>query len=80
MVPRIGVALPDGAGAIFGVIQMTMGLRVTDEEEIEGLDLGEHGMHAYDLHTSGTSLDEPLSLGRPLARAAAASEFASDRG
>jgi Amt family ammonium transporter len=28
-------------GALFG------GLRVTEEEEIEGLDIGEHGMEAY---------------------------------
>jgi hypothetical protein len=26
-----------------------MGIRVSEEEELEGLDLGEHGMHAYDL-------------------------------
>jgi ammonium transporter, Amt family len=28
-------------GAIFG------GLRVSEEEEVDGLDLGEHGMEAY---------------------------------
>ncbi|MBM5826288.1 MAG: Ammonia transporter, partial [Cyanobacteria bacterium M_surface_10_m2_119] len=28
-------------GAIFG------GIRVTEQEEIEGLDIGEHGMEAY---------------------------------
>ena len=52
------------AGVIFGVLKATTGIRVTEDEEIEGLDLGEHGMHAYDLHTSGTSLEEPLGLGR----------------
>ena len=52
------------AGILFGAIQVTVGLRVEEEEEIEGLDLGEHGMHAYDLHTQGSSLDEPLGLGR----------------
>ena len=35
-----------------------MGLRVSEEEEIEGLDLGEHGMHAYDLGT-GPGWQEP---------------------
>lgn len=29
------------------VIKYTMGLRVSAEEEIEGLDIGEHGHHAY---------------------------------
>jgi Amt family ammonium transporter len=28
-------------GAIFG------GIRVTEQEELEGLDIGEHGMEAY---------------------------------
>ncbi len=32
---------------LFFVIKVTMGLRVSEEEEIEGLDLGEHGMMSY---------------------------------
>ncbi|MCI5166833.1 MAG: ammonium transporter [Candidatus Electrothrix sp. GM3_4] len=32
---------------LFTVIKRTVGLRVTEEEEIEGLDYGEHGSHAY---------------------------------
>jgi ammonium transporter, Amt family len=32
---------------LFKVLAATMGLRVTAEEEIEGLDLGEHGASAY---------------------------------
>ena len=32
---------------IFLVLKMTMGLRVGPEEEMDGLDLGEHGMMAY---------------------------------
>jgi ammonium transporter, Amt family len=31
----------------FGLIKATMGLRVSAEEEVEGLDIGEHGMTAY---------------------------------
>jgi Amt family ammonium transporter len=31
----------------FGIIKVVMGLRVGEEEEIEGLDVGEHGMTAY---------------------------------
>jgi len=40
------------AGLLFAVIKATMGLRVSEEEELEGLDLGEHGMHAYDVAPS----------------------------
>jgi Amt family ammonium transporter len=32
---------------IFGVIKCTLGLRVSEEEEREGLDINEHNMHAY---------------------------------
>ncbi len=33
--------------AIFGLVKLLMGLRVSTEEEWEGLDVGEHGMRAY---------------------------------
>jgi len=33
--------------ALFYGIKKTIGLRVTDEEELKGLDIGEHGMEAY---------------------------------
>ncbi|MBN2008234.1 ammonium transporter [candidate division KSB1 bacterium] len=37
-----------GIGMIlFNVIKHTVGLRVTEKEEIQGLDIGEHGMEAY---------------------------------
>lgn len=32
---------------IFSVVKATVGLRVTEEEEMEGLDFGEHGASAY---------------------------------
>jgi Amt family ammonium transporter len=32
---------------LFYVIKKTVGLRVTPEEELKGLDIGEHGMEAY---------------------------------
>jgi Amt family ammonium transporter len=40
---------------IFGLVKVTMGLRVDAEEEIEGLDAGEHGMHAYVFDSSGAA-------------------------
>jgi Amt family ammonium transporter len=42
------VAAIVGSAAVFFLVKVTMGLRVSEEEEIEGLDTGEHGMHAYD--------------------------------
>lgn len=37
-----------GASVLFwGILKATMGLRVSAKEEIEGLDIGEHGMEAY---------------------------------
>ena len=35
------------AGILFVVLKVTMGIRVGEEEEMEGLDLGEHDMAAY---------------------------------
>jgi Amt family ammonium transporter len=32
---------------LFFAIEKTVGLRVTPEEELKGLDIGEHGMEAY---------------------------------
>ena len=32
---------------LFKIIDKTIGLRVTPEEELDGLDIGEHGMEAY---------------------------------
>ncbi len=34
-------------GLIFKLIDVTIGLRVSPEEELKGLDIGEHGMEAY---------------------------------
>jgi len=35
------------AGILFTILKYTVGLRVSESEEFEGLDLGEHGMAAY---------------------------------
>jgi len=42
-----GVAAFGSASLIFAIVKMTMGLRVSPEEEMGGLDIGEHGMEAY---------------------------------
>jgi Amt family ammonium transporter len=44
------------------ILKATVGLRVSEEEEIEGLDIGEHGISAYPDFASASSL---LGHGRP---------------
>jgi Amt family ammonium transporter len=51
------------AATLFYTIKATMGLRVSPEEELEGLDLGEHGMHAYDLGSSPGFMEEGTTGG-----------------
>ncbi|MBW2426846.1 MAG: ammonium transporter [Deltaproteobacteria bacterium] len=46
------------ASAIFFTLKATIGIRVSEEEEIDGLDFGEHGMHAYDLSGSPGFIEE----------------------
>ena len=51
------------AATIFFTLKATIGLRVSPEEELEGLDLGEHGMHAYDLSGSPGFMEEGTTGG-----------------
>jgi ammonium transporter, Amt family len=46
-VAAYAVACLTGALVIFGVLKATMGLRVPKDEEIRGLDIGEHSMEGY---------------------------------
>ncbi len=50
-----GVFTSACAFALFLGVKAVMGLRVSEEEEIEGLDYGEHEMHAYDMGIGTTS-------------------------
>jgi ammonia channel protein AmtB len=43
----VNTNLAAAAYAIFKIIDMTIGLRVSKEEELEGLDATEHGGNAY---------------------------------
>lgn len=42
-----GITVVLAVFTIFSIIKVTMGLRVSEEEETGGLDIGEHGMEAY---------------------------------
>ena len=40
--------------AVIGLaIKYTIGLRLAEEDEVEGIDFVAHGESAYDIHTSG---------------------------
>ncbi len=54
-----------GAAAIFGLLKATVGIRVSPEEEIEGLDISEHGSHAYDFDMGGAVTDPRLRGAAP---------------
>jgi len=43
----IGALSVAGSSALFLIAKLTTGIRVSREEEIKGLDIGEHGMEAY---------------------------------
>ncbi|MBW2244998.1 MAG: ammonium transporter [Deltaproteobacteria bacterium] len=64
-----GVFTVASALLLFGVIKATMGLRVDESEELEGLDLAEHGGHAYDFGGTKSGIaDDPAirpTLSRP---------------
>src|SRR5690606_12302261 len=54
------------AFGLFFLLKVTVGIRVDADEEIEGLDIGEHGMEAYSglvgfARTTTSTSDEPVS-------------------
>ena len=46
-VAAYGAVAFSAALILFGLVKATLGLRVSESEELSGLDLGEHGMEAY---------------------------------
>ena len=55
MVAAIGVWVTVTAGIVFAILKATIGLRVSEEEEVEGLDLPEHGLQGYGSELSHTA-------------------------
>jgi Amt family ammonium transporter len=53
------------SGVAWAVIRAAMGLRVTPEEEMEGLDIGEHGMTAYPDFVIAAEVMSPMDIGTP---------------
>jgi Amt family ammonium transporter len=50
---------------LFGILRVTMGIRVEPEEELEGLDLSEHGMHSYDVAGVGSGIEDAIAARTP---------------
>ncbi|WP_264326084.1 ammonium transporter [Romeriopsis navalis] len=51
------------SGIFWAILKFTLGIRVTEQEEFEGLDIAEHGMEAYsgftkELMPSGTGVEQ----------------------
>ena len=66
-VAAYGTATFLSALAIFALVRVTIGLRVSAEEEIEGLDVSEHGMHGYLLNVGDAGIDLSSPSGSPIA-------------
>jgi ammonium transporter, Amt family len=56
---------------LFGGLRALMGIRVSEEEELEGLDLAEHGGHAYDFGSSTRGIEDEIGRATAIARASA---------
>jgi ammonium transporter, Amt family len=55
-VVTVGIFVFTISAIVWLIIKATVGIRVSEEEELEGLDLGEHGISAYPEFPSATSL------------------------
>jgi Amt family ammonium transporter len=71
-----GVFTFASAFGLFAILKKTIGIRVSEEEELEGLDLSEHGMHAYDLG-AGPGWQEQAPGSPTRSQMAAAPRFAN---
>ncbi|MCP5055957.1 MAG: ammonium transporter [bacterium] len=70
-VAAYGVFTVASALLLFGAIKATMGLRVDESEELEGLDLAEHGGHAYDFGGTKSGIADDAVTRPTLTRPAA---------
>ena len=51
------------SGIFFLALKYTMGIRVKESEELEGLDVGEHGMEAYSGFVKEASSPDLIGFG-----------------
>ncbi len=76
----IGVGLFTFCTALigWGLLKATVGIRVSPEEEMEGLDIGEHGITAYPEFHGGTGFTTLTPAGSHRAASTVATELARD--
>jgi Amt family ammonium transporter len=65
----VGAFTFGGALLVWYAIKLTIGIRVSQDEEEEGLDIGEHGMHAYDIPAFGGGRSQTATAYAETARA-----------
>jgi Amt family ammonium transporter len=68
----VGIFTFGASLVVWYAIKLIVGVRVSPEEEEEGLDIGEHGMHAYDLTPGGSFGSASASAAAKMASAALA--------
>lgn len=79
-VVSVGVFTFGAASLVWGLLRATIGIRVSPEEEMEGLDIGEHGISAYPEFYPGTGFVAPAAAGaRAKVPVATATELARER-
>jgi Amt family ammonium transporter len=61
----VGIFTFGASFVVWYAIKLAMGVRVSAEEEEAGLDIGEHGMHAYDIPHTGGGMSAVAPKGMP---------------
>lgn len=64
-IAAVGAFVVVASGLSWAVIRAVVGLRVTAMEEVEGLDVGEHGMPAYDFAFEGVRPAKAPAFAKP---------------
>ncbi len=60
---------------VWTILKVTIGIRVSEQEEIQGLDIGEHGMEAYSGFVKEADIIGAAGSTDPIGSGAAGSEF-----
>ena len=63
------------SGIVWSILKATIGIRVTEHEEIQGLDIGEHGMEAYSGFVKEADMIGGSGSSTPMSSGVASSEF-----
>jgi Amt family ammonium transporter len=78
-VVAVGIFVVVASAIVWGLIKAAMGIRVSAEEEISGLDVGEHGISAYPDFHAAAAYGSPAAAG-PEGRVTAVRAPVAERG